>query len=244
MADKDQEMDIWGHIGELRTRLFRAVIALVITTSISFAFSDRLIDYLATPIGGIKALVSIEVTENISVFMKVSLLAGFIMAFPVIMYELLAYILPGLLPSEKRWIFISLPFATAMFLGGVAFAFYVMLPAALPFLVSFMGITTMPRPNNYFSFVTNMLFWIGVSFETPLFMFILAKFKMISAKQLLQQWRIAIVIIAVAAAIITPTPDPINMSLLMAPLIALYFLSILLAKIARWNEKTEETAIE
>jgi sec-independent protein translocase protein TatC len=237
MTDETPIMDIWGHIGELRNRLFKALLALVLTTTISFAIADQLVDLLALPIGGKAALVSIEVTENISIFMKVSLLSGFILAFPIILYQLLAFILPGLLPNEKRWVLFSLPFATGMFVVGVLFAFYVMLPAALPFLTNFMGIKTMPRPNNYFDFVTNLLFWIGISFETPLFMFILARFKVITAEQLAKQWRIAVVIIAIAAAVITPTPDPINMSLLMAPLLALYGLSIILAKIARPKEK-------
>jgi sec-independent protein translocase protein TatC len=240
MADETPVMDIWGHIGELRNRIFKALVALVVTTTFSFMIADWLVDFLASPIGGKAALVSIEVTENISIFMKVSLLAGFILAFPFILYQLLAYILPGLLPNEKRWVLFSLPFATAMFVVGVGFAFEVMLPTALPFLTNFMGIKTMPRPNNYFDFVTNLLFWIGISFETPLFMFILARFKVITAEQLAKQWRIAVIIIAIAAAIITPTPDPINMSLLMAPLLALYGLSIILAKIARPKDKVEE----
>jgi sec-independent protein translocase protein TatC len=109
----------------------------------------------------------------------------------------------------------------------------IMLPAALPFLTSFLGINTLPRPANYVDFVTNLMFWIGISFETPLLIFILAKFKVVNAKMLAKQWRFAVIIIAVLSAVVTPTVDPINMSLLMAPLFLLYLLSILLAFLAR-----------
>jgi sec-independent protein translocase protein TatC len=235
-------MDIWEHFDELRSRLTKALIALLLTTAISFAVADKMVNYLALPVGGISGLQSIEVTENISIFMKVSLLSGVILSFPFILWQLLAFILPGLLPHEKRWLLFSLPFATLMFLAGVAFAFYVMIPAAVPFLINFMGIRTMLRPENYFNFITNLMFWIGISFETPLFIYILARFRVVSAGQLAQHWRIAVIIIAVLAAIITPTPDPINMGLLMLPLFLLYGLSILLARLARPREESASPA--
>ena len=232
MSDEPEEMTIWDHLEEMRRRIFTAVIALVGTTLASFALAQQLIAILARPIGGLDKLQSIEVTENIGVFMKVSLLAGVILAMPVIVYELLMYILPGLTSAEKKWIFIAVPAASVLFLMGVIFTFTVMLPAAIPFLVNFLGVKSTPRLSNYVGFVTNLMFWIGVSFETPMIVFVLAKFGIVKAAMLAQQWRIAVVIIAVMAAAVTPTVDPINMSLLMAPLMALYGLSILLAYLA------------
>ena len=108
-----------------------------------------------------------------------------------------------------------------------------MLPAAIPFLVSFLGVKTTPRLSNYIGFVTNMMFWIGISFELPLLVFIMAKLNFVNAKMLAKQWRIAVVVIAVVAAVVTPTPDPVNMSLMMAPLMVLYVLSIFFAAVAR-----------
>ncbi len=235
-----KEMDIWGHIGELRNRLFYALISLVVTTLLSFSFSDKLVHLLAVPIGGTQALISIEVTENVSTFMRVSLLSGFILALPFILYQLLAFIMPGLMPKERRWLLISIPLATLFFVSGVAFAYLIMLPAALPFLISFMGIKTTPRLISYFNFVTNLLFWIGVSFETPLLVFVMAKLRIVSASMLLKQWRIAIVVIAILAAVVTPTPDPVNMGLLMLPLSLLYLLSILFAWFARRDERQHQ----
>jgi len=240
MSEEEKEMTIWDHLGELRNRLFIALISLVVTTLLSFIFADRFVQLLTIPIGGLQNLIAIEVTENISVFMKVSLLSGFILALPFILYELLAFVMPGLTDSERKWVIIAIPLASVFFLVGVAFCYFIMLPAAIPFLVSFLGVKTTPRLSNYIGFVTNMMFWIGISFELPLLVFVLAKLKLVTAKQLGKQWRLAVVIIAVVAAVVTPTPDPVNMSLLMAPLFVLYLLSIFFAFLARRGEKSDE----
>ncbi len=238
-ADKTANMDLMQHIGELRKRLFIALAAMVLMTVASLYFGEGLIDILAKPIGGVDKLVSIEVTENIGVFMRVSLLAGFIASLPITLYQLIAFLFPGLMPNERRGLLIAIPFATLLFIAGVAFAYYVMLPTALPFLISFIGVKTTPRLSNYFKFVTNLMFWIGLSFETPLVVYVLARLKIVTARQLAKQWRIAVVVIAVIAAVATPTPDPINMGLLMLPLFVLYWLSVLLAAIAGRGRKEE-----
>ncbi len=236
-GEEGRQMSIWEHVNELRKRLFRAVIGLVLTTTISFSIASKLLEMLAVPIGGLDKLQSIEITENMGVFMKVSLLSGFIFALPYILYQLLAFILPGLKPGEKRWVIMAIPLATLLFVIGVAFSYFVMLPAAIPFLTNFLGIPTTPRLSNYFNFMTNLMFWIGVAFEAPLVVFVLAKLRLVSAKALLKQWRIAIVVIAVMAALITPTVDPVNMGLLMLPLFLIYLLSAIFAWLARRNEE-------
>lgn len=219
------------HLNELRVRVFKAFFALIVTTGISFAFSQPLIQYLATPVGGIDKLVSIELTENIAIFMKVSLLGGFVLGMPIIAYQIMAFILPGLKSNERKWLLIMVPFATLLFVAGVLFTWFVMLPSAIPFLENFMGITTQVRPENYFDFITRLMFWIGVCFELPLIIMFLARLKFITAKQLLGGWRYAVVAIAIIAAAVTPTVDPVNMGLVMAPLMGLYAISILLAAI-------------
>ncbi|MEN6410405.1 MAG: twin-arginine translocase subunit TatC [Anaerolineaceae bacterium] len=236
------EMTLWQHIGELRSRLFKCLLAMIATIIIASIFAQQIISYLAVPIGGLEKLTSIEVTENMSVFMRVSLLGGFILALPVIVYQIAAFVMPGLKKSERKYVIMAIPAASILFLCGVAFAFYIMMPAAIPFLTEFLGINTIPRLSNYMSFVTNLMFWIGVCFETPLVIFILAKLGIVSAGALARQWRIAIVIIAIVAAVVTPTADPINMGLLMLPLMVLYLLSIALAKIARREPKVRTKA--
>jgi sec-independent protein translocase protein TatC len=239
-TEEKTNMPFWDHIEELRKRLFIALIALVIATLFSFTFAEKAIDILTQPIGGITALQSIEVTENIGVFTRVSLMCGVIIALPVILYEVLAFVFPGLKPIERRWVFIGLIFGTVFFVTGIYFAFYIMLPRTLEFLVSFMDVQTIPRFSSYIKFITNLLFWIGVSFEMPLIVFILAKLRIVTAGMLLKQWRYAVIIIAVLSAVITPTVDPVNMGLLMVPLIGLYFISILFAFLARGKEKKTE----
>jgi sec-independent protein translocase protein TatC len=131
--------------------------------------------------------------------------------------------------QERKWLLLGVPAASLLFAAGVAFAWFVMLPAAVPFLTNFIGITTHVRPASYFDFITTVMFWIGVSFEMPLIVALLAKLKFVTARQLLSGWRYAFVGIAFVAALITPTVDPVNMGLVMAPLCALYLVSILLA---------------
>jgi sec-independent protein translocase protein TatC len=233
MTQADSPTSIWVHLEELRNRLLVAVVAMVITTAASFAFAETYLSVLAVPIGGLENLQAIEVTETIGVYMRVSLLGGFILAFPVLLYEIIAFTLPGLNPNEKKWLFLGIPFATLLFLGGVVFAYYVMLPTTIPFLTGFIGVKTIPRVSNYINFVSSLLFWIGIGFETPLVIFTLVKLKIVSVATLAKQWRIAIVVIAALSAIITPTVDPVNMGLLMLPLFGLYLLSLILGLLAK-----------
>jgi sec-independent protein translocase protein TatC len=172
--------------------------------------------------------------------MKVSLLSGFTLAFPLLIFEIWLFAAPGLKRGERIFSLIAIPFALAFFVGGMAFAYYIMLPVALPFLLSFQGIQAIPRPYSYFPFVTNMLFWLGVGFEFPLAILVLARLGVVHYKDLAKQWRIAIVIIAVAAAAVTTTVDPVNMGIVMVPLAVLYFLSIGFAFIAEKRKKKPE----
>ena len=231
-AEKTPIMSIWDHINELRKRLFVAVISLAVTTLISFAVVPYLLDFITVPVGGIENLQSIEITENIGVFMRISLLSGFLFAFPIVLSQILLFIAPGLEKNEKRWIFITIPIATVLFLAGAAFAYFVMLPVAIPYLINFLGVPTTPRLLSYVKFTTSLIFWLGIGFELPIFVFALAKFRLVTPHTLLKQWRIAIVLNAVAAAAITPTIDPINMAILMLPLFLLYLISVLFAFIA------------
>jgi sec-independent protein translocase protein TatC len=233
MVEEKNVMSIWDHLDELRSRLIKAVIALAIATLLGFWLAPYVLKFLTVPIGGLDKLQSIEVTENIGVYMRVSLLTGFIVSLPFILYQLLSFIFPGLLGVEKKGILILLPMATIMFVGGAAFAYFVMMDTAIPFLVGFLNIPTTPRLSSYVNFVTNLIFWIGVCFELPLVAFFLAKLKLITAGMLAKQWRIAIVVIAILAAVVSPTVDPINMFIIMLPLMGLYLLSILLAFIGR-----------
>ena len=228
------------HLEALRRHLFRAVLVLAVTTAGSFLFAPRILDYLARPIGGIQALQAIEVTESIGAFMRVSLLTGFALALPYIAFEAFAFMNPGLKRSERTLVLFAVPMAFLLFVAGLAFTYFIVLPAALDFLLSFMGIPTIPRPSNYIRFVTNLMLWIGLAFEFPLVIYVLAGLGFVRARTLVRGWRFAIVGIAVLAAAATPTVDPVNMALVMGPMIVLYFFSILLAALAQAGRRRRE----
>jgi sec-independent protein translocase protein TatC len=226
------EMTLLEHLSELRSRLVKASLALLLTTAISFIFADRLVEILSIPIGGRQALEAIDVTENMGVFMRVSLISGMVLAMPVIVYQLIRFIVPGLTREERRYLWFVVPSASILFLLGVAFAYFVMLPVAVPFLIGFLNIPTRPRPSTYFGFVSRLMFWIGASFETPLILAFLARLGIITPQFLSQNRKYAIVVIAVIAAAITPTVDPVNMLLVMAPLMVLYELGVFLSRLS------------
>jgi sec-independent protein translocase protein TatC len=226
------DQSILDHIEELRRRVMRALIGVGVGVLIVGLFGQQLLEWLARPVGGLEVMEAIEVTENLGVFMQVALLGGVTLAMPVILYQLWQFVSPGLFPNERRYVYLMVPAATLLFLVGVAFAYFVMLPAAIPFLMGFISIPTSPRPSSYISFITSLCFWVGLSFETPLVVFFLAKVHLVNYRQLIRGWRVAMVGIAIIAAVVTPTGDPVNMALMMLPLTILYGMSIVLAWIA------------
>ena len=166
--------------------------------------------------------------------MKVALLSGLVLAMPLIVYQIGRFVMPGLTKKERRYLFLLVPGATLCFVTGVAFAYFIMLPSAIGFLQTFMAdiIEQQWAIGEYLSFVTSLLFWIGVAFELPLFVYFLAKLGIVDAQMLSKNRKYAIVAIAVLAAVITPTVDPFNMALVMGPLVILYEIGVLLARIA------------
>jgi len=233
LTAKDKQVTIIEHLEELRDRLMKSAIALTITTLISFVFAKQFLMLLIAPMGETPP-VSPSPTANIVIFAKVALISGVALAMPVLVYQLVSFIAPGLTPQEKRYLYLILPGATLSFAAGAAFAYFVMLPTAIPFLKGFLSDIINPSwfIDKYISFITSLLFWVGVSFETPLVIFFLAKLGVVTPASLSRYRRYAILVIAVLAAVITPTPDPFNMILVMAPLIVLYEIGILLAKLA------------
>ena len=227
---KNRPMTVLEHLVELRHRLVKAVLALIITTFVSLVFTRHFLTLLTAPMGD-NLPQAISPTETVVIYFKVALISGLVLAMPVLVYQLISFIVPGLYPHERRYLRIIVPASSLLFASGVAFAYYVMLPAAIPFLLNFMGdiIRQQWTIERYMSLVTGLMFWVGVIFETPLVVAFLAYLGVVSPGVLWKNFRYAIVLIAIIAAVATPTPDPINMALLMLPLVLLYLLSILLA---------------
>lgn len=238
--DQFNSMTLLGHLNELRVRLTYAMVALLICTIIGFAVAQPLLAYLMQPYvdsvpEGRAALQTLRPTEGVETYFKVALLFGGILSMPVILYQLWLFIAPGLTKGEKKYIFFFIPSALGLFLIGISFAWFILVPAAIHFLANFMQdvFRTEWTGQDYISFVVRMLFWIGVSFEMPIVMYFMARLGVITAAVLRENWRYAVVGIAVLAAFITPSIDPVTMLLTMAPLLILYMISILLAKVGQ-----------
>ncbi len=225
-------LTILEHLEELRSRLIKAGLALIAGTFISLFFTRYLLEILIRPMGG-KTPVALRPTESILIYFKIALVAGVILAMPVILYQLVAFVVPGLTRKERRYLYVLLPAGTALYAAGVAFAGLIMLPVAVRYLQGFLADLIAPTYSidYYISFVTTLLFWTGVVFETPLVIAFLARLGVVTPQFLSRNRKYAVILIAILAAAITPTPDPFNMSIVMVPLLLLYEIGVLLARL-------------
>lgn len=233
MSD-DKRLTVLEHISELRRRLIRCVIAVLVTTVISFVFAKQIFEILKSPAGEIN-LVFIEMTEMIGTYMRVSLVSGIILAMPYLVYQLIMFISPALTRREKKRVYLILPWIALMFVGGVIFAYFILVPPAVKFLVTFGSDIATPqiKIGNYISIVSRLLLSIGLVFEMPVITTFLSRLGIITPKWLSDKRRPAIILAFILAAIITPTFDPVNQILVAAPLIILYEISIWLAKLVQ-----------
>ncbi len=241
----EKNLTLLEHLQELRYRVVVCSLAIVAGLAFSAYFTGDFIDFLKKPaekkVPGFQ-LVFLDPFENFATYFKVALLGSLILAMPVILYQVLRFVSPGLKPGERRWLYGTVAGATFLFLCGVAFAYYLALPPALDFLLNFQSDLAKPsiRVGAYIDFVTRLLFWTGVAFETPIVIMFLARFRVVNARQLIGWWRVAIVVAFVIAAIVTPSIDPITQTIVAGPIIALYFVGIILALFVQPRRRPEE----
>ncbi len=234
------ELSLRKHLEELRKRLLVSVVVTVITTAVAFVFYKQIIRLLLRPADleaaadGGPGLVFIEVTEMVAVTMKVSLVSGLVLAFPIVLYQVIMFVAPGLTSREKRYLFAFMPAVVLAFVAGVSFGYFVLIPPAISFLVGWGSdiATPMIRIGNYVNVMVMLLFWMGVVFETPIVMFLLAKLGIVSWRGFARWRKYWVVVAFILGALITPTFDPMNQSLVAVPLIVLYELGIWLARLA------------
>jgi sec-independent protein translocase protein TatC len=244
--DRDEKrMTIVEHLAELRTRLLWSIATLAVATAIAFYFAPAIFEFLKAPAGG-TTFITTEPTEAFGAYFKVALLAGLIISIPMHIYQVVMYIAPGLLPNEKAILRLFLPFAAVSFLAGVIFGYYFLLPPALTFLLQF-GVehnvaTPQIRISSYIDLVTRLLFWIGVAFETPVFMLILGRLGILTYDRIVPIRRYALVGAWVIAAIITPTFDPVNQTVVAVPLMLLFELGAQLVRIFGKKRSAEPAA--
>jgi len=237
---EESRMGIFEHLAELQKRMVRIFIGLLIGTTIGFFFAGDALDFMRQPYCQIVEqpvdcqLVTLGPTGGIIAYFRIALMIGTILAIPIITYQIMMFVIPGLTKKERRYILGSLPAITGLFLIGTVFAWTILMPPALGFLEGFQPTLFKPEwtADLYLSFVTSLIFWMGVAFEMPLIFFILALIGIVNTKLLRNNWRFAVVGASIAAALITPTIDPVNMFLVMAPLLGLYVASIILVAIA------------
>ncbi|MFH1169850.1 MAG: twin-arginine translocase subunit TatC [Chloroflexota bacterium] len=234
MSEIETKLTVLGHLGELRRRLIWSVIALAITSAISFVFAQQIFDILIRPAGDIH-LIYTEMTEMLGTYMKVCLASGLLLAMPFISFRAIMFVAPALTRREKKYIYLIIPWVTLMFLVGVGFGYFVLVPPAVRFLVTFGSDIATPqiKIGNYISIITRLLLAIGLVFELPVVTTFLARIGIIKPGWLASKRRMAIILAFIVAAIITPTFDPINQSLVAIPLIILYEMSIWLAKLVQ-----------
>ena len=244
-----RELPIMEHLRELRRRVLVCVVAVLAGSVVSFAFYKQIIDFLSRPAYDLDAgagvdLVFIEVTELLSTAVKVSFVAGFVLALPVVLHQVVMFIAPGLTGRERRYLFLFIPAALVAFAAGVGFAYFVLTPPALKFLLGFSDVATpLIRISNFVNLMVRLLFWMGVAFETPLIMYMLAQLGIVTAQQLSRFRRYWVVVAFILAAIITPTFDPVNQAFVAGPLLVLYELGVLLARVAGRGRRKAEAAI-
>jgi sec-independent protein translocase protein TatC len=241
MSEVEKKLSLLGHFQELRKRLVRSVIAVVITTVICFIFYEWLFYFMIRPAGEIN-LIFTELTEMIGTIMKVCLAGGIILAMPYLTIQAILFIRPALTNKEERYVYLILPWITIMFLGGVVFGYFVLIPPAVKFLYTFGSDIAAPmiKIGNYISVITRLLIAIGLVFELPVVTTFLAHLGILSPQWLSSKRKIFIIVAFILAAIITPTFDPINQTLVAAPLIVLYEMSIWLAKLVYRRKQAAE----
>jgi len=225
------------HLEELRRRLAVTGVVFLISVIVASVFSPDLLEVLRVPAGDID-LIFIRPPEMFMAYFNVVVTAGILVTLPVALYEILLFIGPAFeSDSEKkgmrlfRWL--AFPAVLILFASGVVFAYLVLLPVALEYFATFGGdaATAQWTISAYLKFVLNILIGLGAAFEMPLFILLLARFGIVTSDTLRRGWRIAFVVTAIIAAVITPTPDPLNMSLVWLPLFGLYLLGVLLAMV-------------
>ena len=232
-SDRDRELSLIEHLEELRRRLFVASIGVLVMSVIAFAFSEQIVRFLLLPSGETRCI-ALSPTENFTTFMRVSLFAGLALAMPVILYELYAYVDPALLPRERRFVLRLGPFILLLFVTGMAFCYYLLLPNALRFLLNFGAavIDNQLRCAEYLSFVTTFVLGMGIVFEVPAIMFAVIRVGVVRRARLAGLRRYVFLGSFVVAALLTPTPDPFNQTLVALPLYVLFELGLLLGRFA------------
>jgi sec-independent protein translocase protein TatC len=238
-------MSLMEHLTELRTRLIRSSIALLICFAVAYIFHEKLFAIVTHPIDVLNyPLNYTHPTDPLNLYLKTSLYGGAMIAAPYILYQLWLFISPGMYSHEKKYVVPFMAATVALFFAGAWFGYHWVLPSALKMLIGDFGHRFHPiiTIEDYNSFFLSIIFGLGITFELPILIFFLALFGIVDGRFLIRHMRYAILIIFVIAAIICPLPDPLSMCLFAAPMLVLYALSVGVAFAVAPGKKPETTA--
>ena len=245
--DHGEEATLVEHLDELRTRLIVSLFAIVPAFALTFAFHDRIMEWLTRPLPDDKQLVTLGVTEPFTTSIKVSMIAALALALPVVLWQVWAFLAPALEPHFERTVLAFVCLATALFVGGVMFMYWIVLPRALDFLTSYDDqiYDIQIRASYYYTFAAMTLLAGGLAFLMPIFVLALVRLRILTTQRLRKNRRIAYVLLLVFA-ILLPTVDPVSLAFETIPLLVLYELSIWLSVLMerRWNRGWDEDFAE
>ena len=227
-------MTFLEHLEELRVRLIRSLLALVAGFAASWTFHEEIFHFLTDPLRkaypGVKFLTT-GPSEALVLYMKMAFFVGIFLVAPYLLYQVWAFVAPGLYSHEKAYAIPFIVMGTLFFIGGAAFGHYVLFPTTFGFLIQFGGedMQFLPKVDEYYSFYSWFLLGLGVVFQTPVIIFVLARIGLVTPAFLIAHFKYAVLVSFVLAAIITPTPDVMAQTMLAVPMLALYLLGIAVA---------------
>lgn len=225
----DNEMSLVDHLQELRRRLLIIIIAVAMGSAISYFYASELVHYITAPAG---KLYYMSPAEAFFTYLKVSFFAGFLLALPIVLYQVWAFIVPALSTKERIASFILVPSSVVLFFIGLAFSYSLVLPAGIKFFMGFATEDLQPMLSlgQYISFVISFLLPFGFIFELPLFIVVLAKLGMIGSAFLTARRKHVLVLSFVVGAIISPTPDVFSQTMVAVPILVMYEISLFIVK--------------
>ncbi|MDW7651071.1 MAG: twin-arginine translocase subunit TatC [Bacillota bacterium] len=237
MTSSENMQSLIQHLEELRKRLIICVICVFAATVMGFTLADRLHKLLLRPAGNLE-LIFVSPPEALMANFRLAFMAGLVMAMPLLLYQLLAFILPGLYKDETKVIIPAVLAMVVFFALGVGFAYFTVFPFAIQFFINFASETVSPMftISNYLSFATSFLFGFGVVFQLPILFWVLGRLGVVDAAFLRRHRKYAVLVIVIASAVLTP-PDVISQAMMAGPLMLLYELGILLVVLSRRTKR-------
>lgn len=239
----DDKQTLMEHFAALRRAILISVVAIIAASLICFNYNEQLLSLVTYPLRSTnQQLIVTGVTEAFFVKLELSFLAGFVVAFPVVSWAIWGFFKPALYPHERKYIYVLFPVTILLFIAGVLFAYFAILPLVLKFFVFIAGqnLQTMFKVDQYVSFVTSFALPFGIVFELPVLTFFGAKIGFVKPEFLSKNRKYAILVIVILAGVLTPGPDPISQIMMAVPVYVLFEVSVIVAKFAKPRQKKDE----